>query len=116
MRHGSFPPSPLAKYLVRVPESNHNDRSIRTNLTKLSRVGAGAAWMRGWGPCGRPPFPCLLPSPTPSRRGGGGVDAGLGPLWPPAFPLPALLPILASPLPYARPPTFSPSPSPLRFG
>src|SRR6266487_1395812 len=64
MRHGSFPPSPLAKYLVRPPEGN---------LTKLPRVGAGAAWMRGWGPCGRPPWPCLLGFPflpLPSPTGG----------------------------------------------
>src|SRR5438874_100209 len=36
------------------------DHPIGIHLTQrsVSRVGAGAAWMRGWGPCGRPPFPC----------------------------------------------------------
>src|SRR5438128_1774125 len=34
-----------------------------------------------------------------SRRGGGGVDVGLGPLWPPAVARHACLHILAAPFP-----------------
>ena len=43
------------------------------NETVGCRVGAGAAVERGWGPCGRPPWPCMLASsfwPLPSPTGG----------------------------------------------
>ncbi len=40
-------------------------RPIGINLTECSgsRVGAGVAWMWGWGPCGRPPWLELLHLP-----------------------------------------------------
>src|SRR6266700_4682058 len=49
-----------------------------------------------------------------SRRGGGGVDAGLGPLWPPAVARHTCLPILATPSPHGRPqgPPLHPTPLP----
>src|SRR6266700_64018 len=52
--------------------------------------------------------------PLPSRRGAGGCGAGLGPLWPPAVPLGARLPILATPCPNGRPqgPPLHPTPLP----